>query len=108
MNGFQITFYTQSDRRHDGKPIGQWLIGLAQVLKLHGATLQAGAEGFGRSKRLHSAGFFELADQPIEFVTVVSAEQADQLFARLQAESLNIFYVKTAVEFGIVGGDSGA
>lgn len=102
MNGYQITFYTQQDRRHHGQPLGEWLIELAKDLHLHGATVQTAAAGFGRSGRIHSAHFFELADQPVEFITIVTAEQADQLLARLHAEEIQLFYVKAPVEFGTV------
>ncbi len=103
MNGFQLTFFTQQDRRHGGKPMGEWLIDLAREMNLHGATLQAASEGFGRSGRMHSAHFFELADQPLEVVMILSAEEAGQLFARLEAEKLRLFYVKIPVEFGTLG-----
>lgn len=33
---------------------------------------------------------------------VVSEEEADQLFARLRAEGVRLFYVKVAAEFGIM------
>lgn len=103
MNGYQITFFTQQDRKHHGKPIGAWLVELAKEMHLHGATLVAAAEGVGHSGRIHSAHFFELADQPLEVVTIVTAHEADQLFARLEAEQVRLFYVKAPVEFGTIG-----
>jgi PII-like signaling protein len=103
MNGYQLTFYTQQDRRVHGKPIGEWLVNLTRELGLHGATLQAAAEGVGRSGKVHSARFFELADQPIEMVTIVTGEEADRLFAALKSEGLQLFYVKVPVEFGTIG-----
>jgi PII-like signaling protein len=62
MNGYQITFFTQQDKRHHGKPLADWLIHLAKDIGLPGATLIAGSEGFGHHRRMHSAHFFELAD----------------------------------------------
>ena len=103
MNGYQITFFTQQSRKHKGKPIGDWLIELAKELRLHGATLMTAAEGIGRSGRIHSAHFFELADQPLEVVTIVTADESDQLFARLRAENVRLFYVKAPIEFGTLG-----
>jgi PII-like signaling protein len=103
MNGYQITFFTQQDRRILGVPVGEWLVELTKEMGLHGATLQSATEGFGRSGRLHSAHFVELADQPIEVVTIVTADEADRLFARLRAEDLGLFYVKVPVEFGTLG-----
>jgi PII-like signaling protein len=103
MKGYQITFFTQQDRRVHGKPLGEWLVQLTRELGLHGATLQTAAEGVGRSGKIHSAHFFELADQPIEVVTIVTAEEADRLFARLKSESIQIFYVRIEAEFGTTG-----
>jgi len=101
--GYQITFFTQQDVRHKGKPVGDWLVHLTQELGLPGATLFAGGEGFGHHHRVHSAHFFELADQPIEVVIAVTTEQCERLFERLRAEGVHLFYVKTAVQFGVLG-----
>jgi len=103
MNGFQIKFYTQQDRKHDGKPVCEWLIELAQEMKLLRATLKTATQGVGPSGRIQSGHFFELADQPLEVEVIVTPEEAEQLFKRLRAEGLKLFYVKTAVEFGTAG-----
>lgn len=103
MNGYQITFFTQQNRRHRGKPVGDWLVQLAQELGLRGATLIPGAEGFGQHRRLHSVHFFELAEQPLEVMLAVTEEEAERLFQRLRAEGVHLFYVKTPVEFGVLG-----
>ncbi|MFZ5558412.1 MAG: DUF190 domain-containing protein [Pseudomonadota bacterium] len=106
MNGYQITFFTQQNRRHRGKPLGDWLVQLAQELGLRGATLIPGAEGFGQHRRLHSVHFFELAEQPLEVMLAVTEEEAERLFQRLRAEGVHLFYVKTPVEFGVLGDES--
>jgi uncharacterized protein len=103
MNGYQITFFTQQSQRHKGKPLGEWLIQLARELGLRGATLLPADEGFGHAGRLHSAHFFDLADQPLEVVMALTEEEAQRLFARLEAERVHLFYVKAAVEFGTLG-----
>lgn len=103
MNGYQLTFFTQQDRRVHGMPIGDWLVRVAREMGLHGATLFSGDEGFGRDHRIHSVRFFELTDQPVEVVMAVTADEADRLFDRLQAEGVHLFYVKTPVEFGVIG-----
>ena len=103
MNGYQITFFTQQDKRHDGKPMAEWLLHLAREMGLRGATTIPAAEGFGLHGRIHSAHFFELADQPLEVLMAVSEEEAASLFARLHSEGVHLFYVKTAVEFGTLG-----
>ena len=103
MNGYQITFFTQQDKRHHGKPLADWLLHLAQEMGLRGATLISGSEGYGQHGRIHSAHFFELADQPLEVLMAVTAEEAGRLFERLEAEGVHLFYVKTPVEFGTLG-----
>ncbi|MCX8085900.1 MAG: DUF190 domain-containing protein [Rhodocyclaceae bacterium] len=106
MNGYQITFFTSQDKRHKGKPIGDWLVHLAQEMGLSGATLFTGGEGFGHHRKIHSAHFFELADQPVEVTMALAADQCERLFARLKEEGVHLFYVKTAVEFGTLGEDA--
>ncbi|ANI16279.1 MULTISPECIES: DUF190 domain-containing protein [Pseudomonas] len=103
MQGYLVTFFTQQSRRHGGKLITDWMVDLARSMKLKGATLVLGAEGYGHAGRLHSYHFFELADQPVEICLAVSEEECQQLFERLEAEDLALFYVKTPVEMGTVG-----
>ena len=103
MKGYQLSFLTTQGHSHKGQPLADWLVHLAMELGLRGATLIAGTEGFGKHRRVHSAHFFELADQPIEVVMAVTQEEAEQLFERLRAENVSLFYVKAPVEFGVLG-----
>jgi PII-like signaling protein len=104
-NGFQITFFTQEDRKHNDKPLGEWLIQLAKEMELRGATLLKASVGVGHDGRFHSANFFELADQPLQVIMAVDKHEAERLFQRLKAEGVHLFYVKTPIEFGTLGGD---
>jgi uncharacterized protein len=103
MKGYQITFFTRQDHRHRHKPLAEWLMLAARDLGLRGATVVAASEGFGQHRHLHSARFFELADQPQEVVVAVSEEEAERLFDFLKKEGVHLFYVKTPVEFGVLG-----
>jgi PII-like signaling protein len=103
MQGYQISFFTQQNRRHEGKPLTDWLVSLAKEMGLPGATVFSGGEGYGHQGRIHSARFFELADQPQEVLLVASAEQSENLFKRLVNEDVEIFYVRTPVTFGVTG-----
>lgn len=103
MHGFQLTFFTQQDRRHCGLSLAQWLLEEARNLGISGATLIQAAEGFGHDRKIRSAHFFELADQPLEVTMAVSAADAECLFRRLKEEKINIFYVKAPIEFGMTG-----
>lgn len=105
MHGYQITFFTQQGRSHHGKPLADWLVRLASELGLRGATVIPASEGIGHHHRLHSAHFFELADQPLSVVMAVTGDEADRLFDRLRTEGLHLFYVKTTAEFGVIGED---
>ena len=103
MNGYQITFFTVQDQRHKGKPVGDWLVQLAKEMGLRGATLISATEGFGQHRRIHSAHFFELVDQPIEVTMAATEEESQRLFVRLKQEGVHLFYVKSPVEFGTLG-----
>ena len=103
MHGFQLTFFTQQDRTHDGQPLGDWLVSEARRLGIGGATLVLAAEGFGHHRRIHATRFFELADQPVEVTMAVTAEESTRVFDRLRQERIKIFYVKTPIEFGTTG-----
>lgn len=103
MQGFQLTFFTQQDRRHAGQPLAEWLLQEARRLGIGGATLIAASEGFGRDRRLHAARFFELGEQPVELTMAVSAEEAVRLFALLAEKGIEVFYVKVPIEYGMTG-----
>jgi uncharacterized protein len=106
VQGFQITFFTQQDRRHGHEPLGEWLLQEARRLGIAGATLSTAAEGFGHGGRLHSAHFFELAEQPVQVTMAVEPAAADRLFERLREERVDVFYVKAPIEFGMTGSAS--
>ena len=103
MQGFKLTFFTQQDRTVHGQSLALWLIQQAKEIGIRGATLSAATEGFGHDKKLHSAHFFELAEQPLQVTMAVTEEEAEQVFALLKKENINIFYTKAAIEFGMSG-----
>ncbi|MDK2123075.1 DUF190 domain-containing protein [Parachitinimonas caeni] len=100
MKGFQLTFITQQNKQHAGKPVAEWLLQEARQLGIQGATVLAASEGYGRHGQLHAARFIELADQPVEIVLAVTLDEAERLFASLAAQRLDLFYIKTPIEFG--------
>ncbi|KPW40530.1 hypothetical protein ALP45_03846 [Pseudomonas coronafaciens pv. atropurpurea] len=103
MKGFLVTFFTQQNRRYQGKMLGDWVVDLAKEMGLRGATLSTGIEGFGHTGRLHSSHLFELADQPTEIRMAITEDESEQLFKRLELEDISLFYIKTPVEMGFVG-----
>lgn len=103
MKGFQVTFFTQQGRQHGNKAIHEWLMETGKSLGISGITMLMGAEGVGHDGRIHSAHFFELADQPIEVMMALTEEQCTALFVRLEQAHADLFFVRTPVEFGRVG-----
>jgi uncharacterized protein len=104
MQGYQLTFITQQDRRHRGRPLAEWLLEACRTAGVGGATLIPAAEGFGRHRKIHSAHFIELADQPVEVTMAVDAAECERIFALLQQESIRIFYITAPIEFGMTAG----
>ena len=54
MQGFQLTFFTQQDRNHKGRPLAKWLLEEARDIGIGGATLIPATEGFGHDRKLRS------------------------------------------------------
>jgi PII-like signaling protein len=103
MKGFQITFFTELNRKHQGIAIHQWLIQLAQQLKLRGATVMHGVQGLDHLGHIHSAAFFELADQPVQVQFALTETELVQLLSKIEAAGEELFYVKVPAEFGVTG-----
>lgn len=103
MNGYQVSFFTQQDRHNHGQPLADWLLKTAKDLGIAGGTVLAASEGLGHDRRLHSAHFFELADQPVEITFVLSEAEVETLFGLLAQENIRLFYTKMPVEYGVVG-----
>lgn len=104
MRGYQLTFYTQRGRTQGLLGIAEWIMKTAKELGIKGGTLSNAETGFGRDGKYYSAHFFELAEQPVEITMAVTSEQAQALFAKIEKASLQVFFVKIPVEFGITGG----
>jgi uncharacterized protein len=103
MKGYKLEFYTENNRRHGHTVLYQWLLEAARSHGIRGATVFMGAMGYGHHGRMHSAHFFELADQPVEVTMVVGEEECEALLAHLESEKIHLFYVKLPVEFGEIG-----
>ncbi|ENW97077.1 DUF190 domain-containing protein [Acinetobacter sp. NIPH 298] len=103
MNGFLITFYTAQNRQYAGQSIVEWLLDIAKQMDLRGATVINASQGLDHRGQFHSAGFFELADQPVQIQLAVTAEQATKLLNYLSDKHVALFYVKTPIEFGFIG-----
>jgi PII-like signaling protein len=103
MQGYQLSFITELNRRIEGQQAMEWLMQQAKVLGISGVTTFAGVESIGSHGQRHSARFFELADQPIEIMMAVSEDQATNLFKKINATETRLFYIKTPIEYGELG-----
>ncbi|BAN48950.1 DUF190 domain-containing protein [Metapseudomonas resinovorans] len=103
MKGYQLTLYTQQNRRHQGRMLADWIVGVAMEMGLRGATLVSGIEGFGHTGQLHSRHFFEMADQPMLILLALTEAECDALLKRLEEEGVTLFYVRVPAEFGLLG-----
>jgi PII-like signaling protein len=103
MKGVQLVFSTLQSRKHpNGEHLSAWLVLTAEKLGIKGITVLHASQGVGRDGKLHSASFFELADEPIEIIMNVSEEKSQALFALLETEKLGLFYTKTDIEYGTI------
>lgn len=106
MNGFQLKFYMQENRKHRGILLYEWLIEKAKEMGIHGGSVFRAVAGFGRHGLIHEEHFFELAaNVPVETIFILTEEECDNFFILLKNENLSIFFVKVPVEFGILNGD---
>lgn len=100
--GYQLTFFTLQSRRHNGVNIADWLEEIAQHSGINGVTVTNAAKGLGHDGTWHSASFFELADQPLEIIMIADEEGCNALFTVLNEQTPNLFYTKTAIEYGTI------
>ena len=105
MQGYQLNFITELDRRIEGKQPIEWLMHQAKLLGISGVTAFSGVESIGSHGR-HSARFFELTDQPVEIMMAVSQTQAANLLDKINATDTRLFYIKIPIEYGELGTQS--
>lgn len=103
MQGIFLKFYVSEYREHKGVLLYEWLLERAKKSGLNGGTAMRAVAGFGRHGVLHEETFLELsADLPVEVSFVVSKEEARRFLEMLQAENVDLFYVKFPVEHGFL------
>lgn len=103
MNGYQLTFYTERNRRHGHQAVCDWLLAEARRLGVKGATVIDCAEGSGHAGAHHAPHGLRTCDQPVQIVLALTADEAGRLLALVQVEGVHVFYTKIPVEFGVIG-----
>ncbi len=99
----QLCFYVSEKQHHEGMMLYEWLLEEGKGMGGHGGSAFRAIAGFGRHGRLHEQTFFELAGElavKVEFI--LDDKTADQLLQRVRAQNLNVFYVCSQVESGII------
>jgi len=103
MQNVYLKFYLTEKRHHHGSLLYEWLLNEAMRLGMTGGSAFRAISGFGRHGRLHDETFFELAGElPVQVEFVTDSATADQLMGSLRAHQLNLFYVRYAVEAGVI------
>ncbi|RKE36699.1 PII-like signaling protein [Paraburkholderia sp. BL23I1N1] len=108
MKGYQLTFYTEKNRRHGHQTVVECLLSIAKIVGVHGATVVAAAEGIGHAGARHAARFFELADQPQQVIFAVTEGEAEALLEAVRAGNIPVFYTRCPIEFGLLGAHADA
>jgi PII-like signaling protein len=103
MQGVFLKFYVSEYREHKGILLYEWLLERAKKCSFNGGTATRAIAGFGRHGILREESFLELAsDLPVEVSFVLSEEEAEGFLKLLQAENIDLFYVKFPVEHGFL------
>ena len=106
MNGCQLTFYTEQNRKHGHGTVCEWLLHEARRLGIRGATVIHAAEGVGHAGAHHAAHALRLADQPVQIILAVTDDEAERILEAVRAENVHVFYTRFPIEFGVIGDDA--
>jgi PII-like signaling protein len=101
MDAVMLRLFTEEDHRHKGKLVYEWLLETGRELGIPGGSAFRALAGYGHHGRIHEDTFFELAGKlPVEVMFAAKVDQVDALLARIAAEGLRLFYIRTAAEIG--------
>jgi len=103
MEGTFLKFYVSEYREHNGILLFEWLLEHAKKCGFNGGTAMRAVAGFGRHGILHEETFLELAaDLPVEVSFILSKDEAKLFLDLLDAENIDLLYVKFPVEYGFL------
>ena len=105
MDGELLRFYVHEGQRLHGKLTWEWLLAEANRLGVRGGSAFRAMAGFGQHRRLHEEHFFELGGTlTVEVEFIVSHDEAEQLLSLVAQQPVRLFFARTPVQFGLVGG----
>ena len=103
MKNVHLKFYVAEKQRHNGTLLYEWLLEQAKKIGAPGGFSFRAIAGFGRHGRMHEETFFELAGElPVQVEFVLEAALADRLLDELRVHKLNLFFVRSEVESGVI------
>ena len=105
MNGYQLTFYTEQNRKCGHLTFCEWILQEVRKRGIRGATVISAAEGIGHAGAHHAAHILKLADQPVQVILTVTESEADEILEAVRAENVHVFYTRAPIEFGLLGED---
>jgi len=99
--GKLLRIYVSEHDRYDGKPLYEAIVNRCKELKIAGATVFKGLEGFGHTSELHRAHLMT-HDQPIIITVVETPEKAAYALPILQGMMETGVIAVTDVEMTVV------
>ena len=78
-----LRIYTSETDRYQGKPLYEAIVAKCRELKLAGATVFRGLEGYGETAEMHRAHLIR-HEQPIVIVIVDAAENLERLIPAVE------------------------
>lgn len=107
--GVRLQFYFPEGARHNHHLMHEWLLQAARDCGIKGGTAFRAIGGFGRHGKMHYGHFFEEAGKlPIEVRLVTTPALAERLLEVLKTERVQLFFVRSEVEYGWIPDDSEA
>ena len=82
-NGELLRILISESDRYDGQPLHEAIVAKCRELKIAGASVFAGLEGYGESAEMHRAHLVH-SDRPIVVVIVDSAENIQRLIPEVE------------------------
>jgi PII-like signaling protein len=102
--GVLLRIFVLEGQRHHGELLYEWLLRRAREMGITGGAAFREIAGYGRHDRLHQQSFFELAgDLPVEVAFAMTQSDGQKFLDLLTCETLPLFYIRSACEFGRVG-----
>ncbi|MGJ8525894.1 hypothetical protein LMG33818_001641 [Halomonadaceae bacterium LMG 33818] len=103
MKGYQLTFFTHENARYHHELVSDWLLALCRKEGAVGGTIISGSLGFDKAGVFHSAGFFELSDEPVAITVSADETTAESILQLIDQEAVSLSYTRVPIEYGQVG-----